>query len=505
MEFEIKNIQKKFGTVHAVKNGNMVIRSGQIHALMGENGAGKSTLMNILSGSLKPDSGEILIDGKTITCHSPIDAMRIGIVKIHQELQLVSEMTISENMYLGREPLTKFGWIDYKTMNTNTKKMLEKLNLDINPMTQIKNLRVGEQQLVEIAKALSMDVNLLIMDEPTSALSQSEAKKLFKVVKDLSKKDVAIIYITHRMEEVFELTDCVTVMRDGEYIGEVKTIETDKYSLIKMMVGRDMSTLFKRENHTRNEVLLSVQNLNYKSYLNKNDYILRNINFELKRGEILGIAGLMGAGRTELFEALYGLHHKNVSADIKLNGEKIVISEPQDALNAGIVFVTEDRKNQGLVLQRSIGENITLPRLKDYRKGFNINKKLERKDWEKQIKALSIKTMSANELVSSLSGGNQQKIILARWLLTQPNVLLLDEPTRGIDVGARGEIYQLISEFAKKGMGVIVISSELPEVIGLSDRIITFCEGRLTGEFTSQEATQENLMHAATLRNGVIT
>jgi ABC-type sugar transport system ATPase subunit len=497
------NIKKSFGPVHAVKSGQITIETGEILALMGENGAGKSTLMNILSGSLIADEGQIMLNGKTISLHSPMEAMKEGIVKIHQELQLVPEMTISENMFLGREPLTKFGLVDYKRMNKKTDELLSNLNLKIDPMTQIKDLRVGEMQLVEIAKAMSMNASLLIMDEPTSALSESEAEKLFKVVKELSHNNVAIIYITHRMEEVFELTNRVTVMRDGEYIETVETKDTNKDALIKLMVGRDMSQIFDRASYVQDEILFSVRELFYHSPLDKSKFLLEDISFELKKGEILGIAGLMGAGRTELFEAIYGLHSKQVRGEFKLRGKSLTIRGPKDALNAGIAFVTEDRKEQGLVLGRSIGENITLPRLKSYVQGAMINRKQERKDWEKQVEALRIKTPSPDAHASSLSGGNQQKIVLARWLLTNPTVLLLDEPTRGIDVGARGEIYNLINEFAQSGMGVIVISSELPEVIGLSDRILTFCEGRLTGEFVGEDMTQENLMHAATLRNEV--
>lgn len=496
----MNQVSKSFGAVKALTTANLEVKKGEIHALMGENGAGKSTLMNILSGSLKPDGGKIFFEGVKLALHSPIDAKRKGIAKIHQELQLVPELTVAENIFLGREKRNKFGFVNYKAMNEEAVSFMKEFELAIDPTAKVKDLRVGEQQLIEIVKAISLDVKVLIMDEPTSALSKNEAYKLFKVVKRLSSEGVSIIYITHRMEEVFELTHRVTVMRDGTYIGTVETKDTSKAQLVKMMVGRELTNLFHKEVGKVGKEILKIKNLSVQMPKHSFKCSLKEMSLSVRQGEVLGIAGLMGAGRTELLESIFGLHHKSLSGDIYIQGEKVDIDSPAKAIQSGVAFVTEDRKAQGLVLGRSIGENISLPLLKSFSKLFFMDNKLERPEWQRQLEELRIKAPSYATLLSNLSGGNQQKVILARWLLTKPKILLLDEPTRGIDVGARGEIYQLINGLAKEGIGIIVVSSELPEVIGIADRIVTFCEGRLTGEFTREEATQEKLLAAATLR-----
>jgi ABC-type sugar transport system ATPase subunit len=496
------DIKKSFGNVHAVKNVNIDLFEGEILALMGENGAGKSTLMNILSGALGHYTGEIRAFGKLVKINSPLGARQFGIVKIHQELQLVSELTVGENIFLGREPRNKLGLVNYRKLNREAKDCLNTLELHVNPKEQVKNLRIGEQQLVEIAKALSLNARILIMDEPTSALSKAESQKLFKIIKKLAAEGVAIIYITHRMEEVFELSDRISVLRDGEFIGTIKTVATNKDEIIKMMVGRTLTELFLKDKSKRDEEILKVENLCFSppgySLMRK----LYNISFNLRKGEVLGIAGLMGAGRSELFECLFGMHNKYCSGKVFAEGKPITIKKPSDAIKYGFSFVTEDRKRQGLVLLRSIGENMSLPLLRKFSRTIFMNVSKEKENWKSQMNDLKIKATNYNTLAGNLSGGNQQKVILGRWLLTNPKILLLDEPTRGIDVGAKAEIYHLINKLALEGMGIIVISSELPEILGVSDRIITFCEGKITGEFTREEATQEKLLAAATLREG---
>ena len=496
----MEGIQKSFGAVRAVTNGRLILRKGEVHALMGENGAGKSTLMNILSGSLKPDAGRIVYLGKETHISSPIEARALGISKIHQELQLVPELTVGENIFAGREPVNKLGFIDYSRMFSESSRLLEAFNLKISPKTPVKELRVGEQQLIEIAKATSLNAKIVIMDEPTSALSKNEAQKLFDVVSRLKREGVTIVYITHRIEEVFEITDRITVMRDGEFIAQVDTANTVKDELIKLMVGRTLASYEKSGFNASGEELLRVEGLSLKFHGASKKTGLNNISFSLRKGEILGIAGLMGSGRTELFECIFGLYPHGMTGRLYIRGKPVTIKRPEDAINNGIVYLTEDRKQQGLVLTRSIGENISLPILKRFSRWFFMNVKEERPLWEKQMSDIRIKATSCYTLARELSGGNQQKVVIGRWLLTDPDILLLDEPTRGIDVGSRGEIYNLISSLAAKGIGVLVVSSELPELLAICGRILTFCEGRLTGDFDRDKADQETLLHAATLR-----
>ena len=501
---EMKGISKSFGPVKALKKASLNLKRGEVLALMGENGAGKSTLMNVLSGSLHPDEGEILLDGVQREIKNPIQARSLGIVKIHQELQIVPELDIAENIFLGRWQTAGIGFVQKKKMHYMAKECLKMLEWEMDTRTKLKDLRIGEQQLVEIAKAISCDAKIIVMDEPTSALSEPEAKKLFHVIEKLKNKGCGIIYITHRMEEVFKISDRLSVMRDGEYIGTKEAKETDNEEIIAMMVGRSVEEQYPKRDVKIGDVILEVKNLNFTPPKESFKRSLKDISFKVRAGEVLGIAGLAGAGRSEVFESIVGKHATCTTGEILIDGKALQIRSPKDAIDAGISFATEDRKGTGLVLGRSIGDNISLP-IYDHYSSFGFMRNGEqKKDWIEYMNRLHVKAKSPNVPVSSLSGGNQQKVILARWLLTKPKVLLLDEPTRGIDVGAKEEIYLLINELAASGLAVVVISSELPEVIGICDRIITICEGRLTGEISRKEATQEILLAAATNRKDVV-
>lgn len=495
---DMKNISKTFGNVQALKGVSLDLYAGEVLALIGENGAGKSTLMNILSGSLQPTEGEIYLNGEKVVVPDPITAKKLGIAKIHQELQIVPELSVAENIFLGRWKTSAGSAVDFKAMKDEAKVYLDMLDVHVDPSKKLKDLRIGEQQLVEIAKAISLNSKIIVMDEPTSAISEKEAEKLFTIIRRLRGEGKGIIYITHRMEEIFKIADRLTVMRDGQYIGTVKAAETSKDEIIRMMVGRDMSEQYPKDPTEKGEVALEVRNLTYTPPMGSFRRSLKNISLKVRHGEVLGIAGLAGAGRSEFFECLAGVHHGDTRGEIIIEGRPVTIKTPADAIRAGISFATEDRKGSGLVLQRSIGENMSLPLLKKFSSMFFMKHQEEKKVWQEQMEALRVKAPSYKTLASSLSGGNQQKVVLARWLMTHPKILLLDEPTRGIDVGAKAEIYQLINNLAKQGMAIIVVSSELPEVIGISDRIVTFCEGELTGEFMQEDATQEKLLQSAT-------
>lgn len=495
---DMKNISKTFGNVQALKGVSLDLYAGEVLALMGENGAGKSTLMNILSGSLQPTEGEIYLNGEKVVVPDPITAKKLGIAKIHQELQIVPELSVAENIFLGRWKTSAGPAVDFKAMKDEAKVYLDMLDVHVDPSKKLKDLRIGEQQLVEIAKAISLNSKIIVMDEPTSAISEKEAEKLFTIIRRLRGEGKGIIYITHRMEEIFKIADRLTVMRDGQYIGTVKAAETSKDEIIRTMVGRDMSEQYPKDPTEKGEVALEVKNLTYTPPMGSFRRSLKNISLKVRHGEVLGIAGLAGAGRSEFFECLAGVHHGDTRGEIIIEGRPVTIKTPADAIRAGISFATEDRKGSGLVLQRSIGENMSLPLLKKFSSMFFMKHQEEKKVWQEQMEALRVKAPSYKTLASSLSGGNQQKVVLARWLMTHPKILLLDEPTRGIDVGAKAEIYQLINNLAKQGMAIIVVSSELPEVIGISDRIVTFCEGELTGEFMQEDATQEKLLQSAT-------
>jgi len=498
---QMKNISKSFAAVKALNDVNFDLHTGEVHALMGENGAGKSTLMNILSGGISFFDGDIFIEGQRVHIKTPVQAQRLGIAKIHQELQLVPYMTVAENIYMGREK-SRFGFVSDTWMNKEAAECLAQLEVNIDPSTLVKDLRVGEQQMVEIAKALNMHSKILIMDEPTSAISKAETGHLFTVINKLKAQGVGIIYITHRMEEVFLISDRLTVMRDGVYVDTVNAKESSEEKIISMMVGRDIKAMSVKNKDVLGKEVMRVENLNFSPKEGSFKRSLKDVSFTIHAGEVVGIAGLMGAGRTELCECVFGVHPKTSTGNFYIENKKVNLRSPGDAINHGISFATEDRKSQGLVLQRSIGENMSLPLLKLFSKLGFMQVQLEKKRWVEKIRQLNIKTPSSKTLAGALSGGNQQKVILGRWLLTNPKLLILDEPTRGIDVGAKSEIYKLIDQLAEQGMAILVVSSEMPELIALSDRVIVLCEGRITGGFLREDITQEKLLMAATRMEG---
>jgi len=498
---EIRSISKSFPGVRALSDVSFDIAQGEVHALVGENGAGKSTLMKILSGVYTADAGEILLDGQRLTLHGTRDAQRHGIAIIHQELNLIPELTVAENIFLGREPRTAMGLLDSSTMDCRARALLDRLNLSIPTDRPVKWLRVGEQQLVEVAKALSLDARLLILDEPTSALSQTEIERLFAVIAALQEHGVTMIYISHKFDEIFRIADRVTVLRDGEYIATQSVAESDERALIRMMVGRSLRELYPKEVAPIGDEALRVDGLSLLPDGQRGGRTLNDISFTLRRGEIVGIAGLMGAGRTELLETLYGVYPRGrVQGRVVVAGREQRIGSVTEAIRTGLAFVTEDRKSQSLVLKLSVAHNMTLSALRRFLRFNFIRRGAETQAVRASIAQLRIKTPSATTEVDKLSGGNQQKVALAKCLLTQPRVLLLDEPTRGIDVGAKAEIYALMSQLAQSGAGILMASSELPEILAMCDRVLVLCEGRLTAELTRDEATQERIMEAATAR-----
>ncbi|SJZ32755.1 sugar ABC transporter ATP-binding protein [Selenihalanaerobacter shriftii] len=486
---EMEGITKTFPGVKALDNVDLRLYKGEVHALLGENGAGKSTLMKVLNGIYENDSGTIYLKGNEVKFDNPKEAQKAGLAIIHQELELVPYLTIAENIFLGREPV-KGLFVDTKCLIQNTKEIIDRLGVDINPKSKIKNLNIGNQQMVEIAKALSQDANILVMDEPTSSLTPKEIDILFDLIDRLRAEGIAIVYISHRMEEIFEICDRVTVLRDGVNAGEVKIDETDEDELIKMMVGRKIEDRFPEIKENRSDKILEVKDLTVPGKVD-------NVSFELYKGEVIGVAGLMGAGRTELAKSLYGLFNIQ-KGDIYLRGEKVEIRSPKEAIESGIYYLSEDRKGEGLVLSLSVQENTSLSVLNDLLEIGFINKKKEKQMANNYIQDLRIKTPHAKQQVRNLSGGNQQKVAIAKLLTTEPEIVILDEPTRGIDVGAKKEIYELISRLIQQGVAVILISSELPEILNLSHRILVMHEHRLTGEIAAKEADQEKVMKLAT-------
>ncbi|WP_010273402.1 sugar ABC transporter ATP-binding protein [Paenibacillus senegalensis] len=487
---EMKEISKAYFGVKALSSVRLSINRGEVHALMGENGAGKSTLMKILNGLVKPDHGEIYFEGKQVAINSPKEALDMGIAMIHQELNPLPEMTVAENLFLGRESRYAYlPFIQRKKLYKETERLLEEYNLGLKPDDKVKQLNVAQKQMLEIVKALSYNARLIIMDEPTSALSDEEVQTLFQVIKRIKAEGVPVIYISHRMEEIFALCDRVTVLRDGEYIGTKAIEDLDKDSLITMMVGRPLTSIFPKAEAVIGEPVLEVKGLGRKGYF-------RNIHFHVKQGEIVGIAGLMGAGRSEVMRAIFGLDRPD-EGEIWIDGVKARIRHPMDAIRYGLAMVTEDRKEQGLMLNRSIKENISLSNLSFISRAGFIRSEEEKRLCEKMMKDISIKASGLGQEVSYLSGGNQQKVVLAKWLVSRPKVLILDEPTRGIDVKAKAEIYRLISEFAKEGMCIVMVSSELPEIMGMSDRILVMGEGEIRGEFHRDQVTQEEILECA--------
>ncbi|AYO29966.1 xylose ABC transporter ATP-binding protein [Biomaibacter acetigenes] len=496
---EMKDITKEFSGVKALDKVNFRVKKGEIHALCGENGAGKSTLMKILSGIYPYGTytGQIIYNGQELAMHGIKDSEKAGIAIIHQELALVNELSVSENIFIGNEP-SKNGIVDFNELYSKTKGLLKELHLNINPYTKIKNLGIGQQQLVEIAKALSKNASLLILDEPTASLTDSEVAILMNILKQLKSRGVTCIYISHKLNEVMEIADTVTVIRDGKTIGSDALNNLTQDKIIKMMVGRELSDLFPKELHTIGDTIFSVKNFNAYEVNNPNKRVVKDVNFSLKKGEILGIFGLIGAGRTELVSSIFGSYGGKYDGEIYLQGNKINIKTPDDALRHGIAMVPEDRKRHGLIGTMTVRQNITISNIENYRGRFDsIDLNKEILDVKSYIKELKIKVAYFDMLVKSLSGGNQQKVVLAKNLLRRPQILMLDEPTRGIDVGAKYEIYKLMNELVKEGISIIMVSSELPEILGISDRILVMHEGKITGEFENNNITQEMIMDKA--------
>jgi len=487
----MKEIDKSFPGVHALDHVDFEVRKGEVHALMGENGAGKSTLMKVLTGIYSKDTGTITYEGKEVDFQNPREAQENGIVIVHQELNMLGHLTVAQNIFIGRE-FKRGIRIDDKKMAEESRKLFERLNINIDPNETMSDLTVGRQQMCEIAKAISHDAKVIVFDEPSAALTETEIKELFKIIRDLRKQGLGIVYISHRMDEIKIITDRVTVMRDGCYVGTLITKDCTKDDIINMMVGRVIYEEPKLKSMVPEDapVVLKVENLNAGK-------MVQNVSFELRKGEILGFSGLMGAGRTETARAIFGADPKE-SGDIYVNGEKAEIKSPLDAVTYGIGYLSEDRKRYGIVVQKTIAENSTLACLQNYMAGPFINKSAEKEIAQKYVDSLATKTPSVDQLVVNLSGGNQQKIVIAKWLVKNCDILIFDEPTRGIDVGAKNEIYKLMNKLAKEGKAIIMISSEMTEILRMSDRIVTMCEGRKTGEIGIEEATQERIMNMAT-------
>lgn len=490
---ELTNIHKSFPGVKALSGASLTVKAGQVMALIGENGAGKSTLMKVLTGIYKKDAGDIIYLGKATNFDGPKSSQEAGIGIIHQELNLIPELTIAENIFLGREFTNIFGCIDWNKTYAQADKLLAELHLKYDSRRLISDLSIGEQQMVEIAKVLSFNSKVIIMDEPTDALTDTETASLFEVIRKLKQQNCGVVYISHRLQEIFEICDAVTVLRDGQFIGEKKVSELTEDTLIEMMVGRKLQDQYPRIDIQRGKETLSVKNLIGNG--------VNDVSFSLHEGEILGISGLMGAGRTELMKMIYGANPAK-SGTIVLNGKTIKTQTPKDGLNHGIVYISEDRKKDGLILGMSVKDNMSLNALSYF---VNPFKKLRLIDEQQAVDdfvgLFNIKTPSTNQIIGFLSGGNQQKVAIAKGLMTRPSILILDEPTRGVDVGAKKEIYQLINQFKQQGLSVILVSSDMPEVLGMSDRILVIHEGKVTGDFSISDATQEKLMAAAVGKN----
>lgn len=496
---EMQGIIKSFSGVRALDDVNFKVKNGEIHALCGENGAGKSTLMKILSGVYTAGTyeGAIVFEGKEVEFQDIGDSEKLGIAIIHQELSLVKNLSVSENIFMGCEP-NKYGFVSFHEIYKKTYELLEELNLDINPHTKVGDLGIAKQQLIEIAKALSKNARLLILDEPTASLTEIEVKILMNIMKELKRKGVTCIYISHKLNEVLELADNVTVLRDGKCIKTEEIHNLDQNKIINMMVGRELKDLFPRIPHNIGEVFFEVNDFHVYDASNSTKKIVRSASFKLRKGEILGIAGLVGSGRTELVSSIFGTYEGQKEGTIKVEGKEIVIKNSIDALLNGIAMVPEDRKNHGIISVMSVQKNISLSNISKYKSSFNfVNKAKEIRDVRQYIENLKIKTPKMDLPVKHLSGGNQQKVVIAKNLLVEPKILILDEPTRGIDVGAKYEIYKLIFELVKEGISIIMVSSELPEILGISDRVLIMHEGEIKGEFTNENLTQEMIMGTA--------
>lgn len=495
----IQHVSKHFGGTRALHNVSFEVMPGELHAICGENGAGKSTLMKILSGVITSYDGQLSVDGQVVRFQGTRDAESEGISIIHQELNLVEQLSVAANIFLGRELRTGLLLRDDRAMESEAAHLLQSLDCDIPPNRLAGSLRVGDQQLIEIAKALSINSRILVMDEPTSALTEAEVARLYRVIAKLRSDGTTILYISHKMDEVFHLSDRITVLRDGQFIATLNTQETNAAEITKLMVGRDIESLDLGARPQRGELVLAVKNLSLEWPGHARGYRLKDISLELYRGEVLGIAGLMGAGRTELLECLFGASALEPTGEILLDGELIKPRHPAEALKAGLALVTEDRKRLGIFNTMDVGRNISIVALRDAVVGPMLNQGQEQDLSESMVEKLRIKTAGLTPPIGALSGGNQQKCIVGRWLLTSPKVLLLDDPTRGVDVGAKAELYRVIRGLCSEGLGVIVTSSELPELLTLSDRIMVLSEGRKTAEFSIAQATQEKILEAATM------
>ena len=496
-KLELKGVCKSFPGVKALDNVQLSLRPGTVHALMGENGAGKSTLMKCLFGIYRMDAGEVILDGQKVEIHNPDEAMNYGIAMVHQELQPVLARSVAENLYLGRFPTKGFGpfkVIDHKTMYTDTEKWLKEVKMDFDPKAQLGTLSIGQMQSVEIAKAVSQQAKVVIFDEPTSSLSDNEVEALFRIMNDLRDKGVAMVYISHKMDEIKRIADDITIMRDGTYVGTWPAEELSTDQIIAKMVGRELTNVYPPKETIPGEVIMEVKNL---SSIHSKSF--QNISFTLRKGEILGFGGLVGAQRTELMEGIFGIRGVT-SGEIYMHGNKVKIKHPIDAMNAGIGLITEDRRGNGIFGCLSIKDNVGISIYNKFLKfGFVLNHKEINQVVTDSIKKLSIKTPSMKEHIANLSGGNQQKVIVSRWLANDPDVLIMDEPTRGIDVGAKHEIYEIMSELAKQGKAIIMISSEMSELLGMSDRVCVMCNGKLTGVIDkTEDMTQAKVMSYAT-------
>ncbi len=490
MNVEMKGINKSFGTNQVLKDAGFVLKDGEVHALMGENGAGKSTLMKILTGVYTKDSGTVIVDGEEVSYKNPQEAEKAGIVFIYQELNVLFDLTVEENLFMGKEITKKFGICDKKAMRVKAQEIMDKMGVNIPVDAVMSDLSVGQQQMVEICKALMVDAKVLIMDEPTAALTQSETEVLFEVIQSLRKKGVSIVYISHRMEEIFELCDRITILRDGSYIGtrEIKDVNMD--DIVQMMIGREIGERYPARDVKIGDEVLKVEGLTKHK-------VFKDVNFSVRAGEVLGVSGLMGAGRTEIMQAIFG-NLPYESGKIFIEGNEVKIKNPRQAIAAGIGFITEDRKTEGLLLEKSIAENIVIANLGKVSKNSVLSKDKQEELVKKGIEEFRVKCFGPEHECNNLSGGNQQKVVLAKWIYTDPKILILDEPTRGVDIGAKKEIYSVINDLAAKGVAVIMVSSELPEVLGMSDRIMVVREGEVRGILDGKDADQAKIMTLAT-------
>ncbi len=494
---EMRGVCKSFPGVKALDHAQLQLRPGTVHALMGENGAGKSTLMKCMFGIYKMDEGEIFYEGKKVEIHDPMEALKMGIAMVHQELQPIPARTIGENIFLGRYPIKKLlGFIpvvDHKKMYEDTRLLLKKVRMDFDPRQKLGELSVSQMQSVEIAKAVSANCKVLILDEPTSSLTQNEVEALFRIVEDLKRDGVAIVYISHKMDEILRISDEVTIMRDGKYLGTWPAKELPTDAIITRMVGRELTNLYPQRNNKPGEEVFRVED-----FTSIHPRSFRNVSFTLRKGEILGVGGLVGAQRTEPMDGLFGTR-SHAKGKIFYHGKEMKINRPKDAIDHGVAMLTEDRRASGIMGVLSVADNISVASLNHYLSGgFVLNSRKIEKLVQDNVKKMNIKTPSSKTLIQSLSGGNQQKVLIGRWLANDPDVLILDEPTRGIDVGAKYEIYCIIEELARQGKSIIMISSEMGELIGMSDRIMVMCDGRVTGFIDGKDATQENIMELAT-------